>query len=78
LEEIEEEWNNYRRALRGVEKETFDKLIDYAKIHATAGNELGHYQPFETFLLSILLEQQMEIMRLKRKLEGQVEVDEEY
>jgi len=31
----------------------------------------------ETFFLSILLEQQMEIMRLKRKLEGQKEVDEE-
>jgi len=32
----------------------------------------------ETFFLSILLEQQMEIMRLKRKLNGQIEVEEEY
>ena len=78
LEEIVEEWNNYRRALRGAEKETFDKLIKQAKVHQRAGEKQDHYKPMETFFLSIILEQQMEIMRLKRKLNGQIEVDEEY
>ena len=78
LDDIVEEWKTYRRALRGAETDAFDKLIDCAKVHATAGEELDHYKPMETFFISILLEQQMEIMRLKRKLEGQVEVDEEY
>jgi len=78
LDEIKEEWNNYRRALRGVEREAFDQLIKHAKAHQTAGEEQDHYKAMETFFLSILLDQQMEIMRLKRKLEGQVGVDEEY
>lgn len=78
LDDIVEEWKTYRRALRGAETDAFDKLIDCAKVHATAGEELDHYKPMETFFISILLEQQMEIMRLKMKLEGQVEVDEEY
>ncbi len=77
LDEIIEVWNTYRRALRGAEKDAFDKLIDCAKVHATAGDELDHYKPMETFFISILLEQQMEIMRMKRKLDGQIEVDEE-
>jgi len=78
IDEIKEEWNNYRRALRGEERDVFDQLIKHAKVHQTAGEEQGHYKAMETFFLSILLEQQMEIMRLKRKLKGQVEVDEEY
>jgi len=78
LDEIKEEWNNYRRALRGEERDAFDQLIKHAKTHQTAGEEQGYYKAMETFFFSILLEQQMEIMRLKRKLQGQVEVDEEY
>ena len=78
LEEIIEEWNTYRRALRGAEKDAFDELVNHAKAHGTAGKELDHYRPIETFFISVILEQQMEIMRLKRKLEGQLEVDEEY
>jgi len=78
LEEIVEEWNNYRRALRGAERDTFDKLIKQAKAHQTAGEEQDHYKPMETFFISVILEQQMEIMRLKKKLVGQIEVDEEY
>lgn len=76
LEEIKEKWDNYRRALRGAERDTFDKLIKHAKVHQTAGEEQDHYKPVETFFISILLEQQMEIMRLKKKLDGQVEIDD--
>jgi len=78
LDEIKEEWNNYRRALRGAERDAFDQLIKHAKAHQTAGEKQDHYKPMETFFLSVILEQQMEIMRLKKKLEGQVEIDEEY
>jgi len=78
LDDIVEEWNKYRRALRGEERDTFDKIIDQAKSHTTAGNKQNHYKPIETFFISVILEQQMEIMRLKRKLEGHAEVDEEY
>ncbi len=76
LDDIIEEWSSYHRALRGAEKDAFDKLINYAKVHGTAGKEQDHYKPMETFFISVILEQQMEIMRLKRKLEGQVEIDE--
>ncbi len=76
LEDIIEEWKTYKRALRGAEKDAFDELVDHAKVHEIAGKKQDHCRAMETFFLSVILEQQMEIMRLKRKLEGQVEIDE--
>lgn len=37
LNDIIDEWNAYRRALRGEEREAFDKIIKHAKVHVTAG-----------------------------------------
>ncbi len=78
LDDIIDEWNTDRRALRGEERNAFDKVINHAKVHETAGKKQNHYKPMETFFISVILEQQMEIMRLKRRLEGQIEIDEEY
>ena len=48
LEEIVEEWNNYRRALRGEERDTFDKLIKQAKIHQTGPLQAhGNHLPLD-------------------------------
>lgn len=78
LREIEADWKNYRRALRGKEKLIFDELFRKAKKHASAAQAQAHIDPMETVLFSILLEQQMEIDRLKRKIEdGSEEVDQE-
>lgn len=78
LEEIVDEWSTYRKALRGAERDAFDKMVKHAKVHERAGKKQDQPRAMETFFISVILEQQMEIMRLKRKLEGQKEVDEEF
>jgi len=70
VDEIEEEWSKFRRALTSEEdKEIFDKVIRHAKIHNKAGDEADRSSSLETFFMSVMLEQQLEIMRLKKKLD---------
>jgi len=71
LEEIESEWKNFRKALRSDEKEMFDELFTKAKKHASAAQYQGNPDPMESIFFSIILEQQMEIDRLKRKIEDE-------
>lgn len=78
LNDIIEEWKGYERALEGVEKDGFQKMKDYAKSHVRAGKDQNRSKEIETFFISILLEQQLEIDRLEKRLEGQKEVDERY
>lgn len=78
LEEIVDEWNTYRKALRGAERDAFDRIVNHAKVHERAGKKQDRSRAMETFFISVILEQQMEIMRLEKKLEGQVEVDETF
>ncbi len=47
----------------------FDKMIEYAKVHRKAGEVKEGANDMETFFMSVILEQQMEIMRLKKKLD---------
>lgn len=70
LDELIEKWSKFQRALRGDDKDDFQSLLEHAKKHATAGVNQDHPVPMESFLLSILLEQQKMIDRLKKKLEG--------
>ncbi len=69
LERIESDWKKFRKALRSDEKEMFDELFKKAKQHASAAQYQANPDPMETIFFSIILEQQMEIDRLKRKLE---------
>ncbi|MFP4000388.1 MAG: hypothetical protein ACLFSM_05255 [Thermoplasmata archaeon] len=69
LNRIESEWNKFREALRSDEKKMFDKLFKEAKQHASASQYQANPDPLESVFFSILLEQQMEIDRLKRKIE---------
>ncbi len=78
LDKIESEWKNFRKALRSDEKEMFDELFDKAKQHASAAQYQANPDPMDSLFFSIILEQQMEIDRLKRKLEDESrKVDEE-
>ncbi len=78
LERIESEWRDYRRILRKEEKKMFDELFKKAKRHVSASQSQTNPDPVESVFFSILLEQQMEIDRLKRRLEDESrEVDEE-
>lgn len=58
-------WEKYRRALRLDERKVFDRMMDNCLRHASASGQAGRSVPTELMFMSILLEQQKEIDRLK-------------
>ena len=65
LESIIASWNDYRRALTKSDREAFDSMVNRARMHASAATYAAFSDPVEGALLSILLEQEKEIRRLK-------------
>jgi hypothetical protein len=69
----------YRRALRREDQLVFDDLFVAAYKHRAASGLSGHLLPFETYLLSMLIEEHKEVMRLRdlphevTRLRGEVE-----
>ena len=59
-------WKPFKRAIRGEEKEIFDKMMNHARNHATAGMNAARFDVLEAVFMSIILEQQKEIEDLKR------------
>ncbi len=78
LKDLIEDWNDYEDALNGIEKNAFEQIKKYARSHVRAGKEQNRPKEIETFFISVLLEQEIEIDRLEKRLEGEREVDEEY
>ena len=69
----------YRRALRREDQIIFDDLFTAAYKHRAASGYSGHLLPFETFLLSMLIEEHKEVKQLHelphdvRRLRAEVE-----
>ena len=61
IEQKIQEWNKFRRALRKEDQQVFDQLFEKAKLHVEAGGSAGRLWPFETILISMLLEQEKEL-----------------
>ena len=61
-------WSQFRRALRKEDQNIFDQLFNYAKLNLPAISIQAHPVPFESILLSMLLEQQKQIRTLTDKL----------
>ena len=59
----------FRRALRKEDQKALDDLFASAQKHLAAANYAAHALPFETFLLSMLLEEHKEVIRLRREIE---------
>jgi hypothetical protein len=59
----------FRRALRREDQVIFDDLFVAAYRHRAAAAYAGHLLPFETFLLSMQIEEHKEVMHLRRELE---------
>ena len=57
------EWNDFKRALRGEDKDAFDNLMIYAKRHPQ-GLRYAFPLPFEPIIMRILLEQEKQIRNL--------------
>ena len=59
----------FRRALRRSDQLALDDLFAAARQHLSAAAYASHALPMETFLLSMLLEQHKEVLRLRRELD---------
>jgi dihydroxyacetone kinase-like predicted kinase len=70
LESIIQSWSDYRRALSKDDREVFDQMVNRARMHASASTYAAFTDPVEGALLSILLEQEKEIRRLRKRDEG--------
>lgn len=59
------EWNDFKRALRGIDKEVFDELINHARRHAAAGTNMVNPNPFEPIVMSILVEHEKALKQIR-------------
>ena len=73
LEQEIQEWKKFRRALRQEDQQFLDRLFEEARLHVEAGVLASRPWPFETILISILLEHEKALVELKSKLNAQEE-----
>jgi len=69
LEEEIRRWKGFRDALRLGERQIFDEMLDSCRLHASAGSMSNRPILLESMLISMLLEQQKAIRRLREELE---------
>jgi hypothetical protein len=63
------EWNEFKRALRDIDKDSFDELINHARRNAEAGTNMPNPNPFEPIVMSILVEHEKELRKLRQDVE---------
>lgn len=68
LEQEVQEWKKFRRGLRKEDQLFLDHLFEKARLHAQAGVYASKPWPFETILISILLEHEKALSELREKL----------
>jgi len=68
LEHEIESWKDFKRALRPEERRIFDKLMNYARIHADAGSLAGRPILSEILFISFALEQEKKIELLESRI----------
>ena len=62
-------WKEFRRALRAEDQPVFDRLFALARQHMAEAAAAARPVPFDAVVLSILLEQQKQIVSLEKRLE---------
>jgi hypothetical protein len=67
--EEEQAFARFRRALRRSDQIVLDDLFASARQHLAAAAYASHALPFEVFLLSMLLEEHKQVVRLRQILE---------
>jgi hypothetical protein len=68
LEQEVQEWRKFRRGLRKGDQEFLDRLFEEARLHVQAGVYASKPWPFETILISILLEHEKALVELRSKI----------
>jgi len=70
LEQEVQEWRQFRRGLRKEDQQFLDRLFTEARLHVQAGVYASNPWPFETILLSILIEHEKALVELRSKLKA--------
>lgn len=73
LEHEIESWKDYKRALRPEDQRIFDKLMNFARIHADAGSLSARPMLSEILFMSFAIEQEKKIGLLEKKI---IEIEE--
>ncbi|TXT62782.1 MAG: hypothetical protein BAJALOKI3v1_500010 [Promethearchaeota archaeon] len=68
LEEEIESWKDFKRALRPDDQKIFDKLMNYARIHADAGSLAARPMLSEILFMSYTIEQEKKIEALQKRI----------
>jgi len=68
LEQEVQEWRKFRRGLRKEDQQFLDRLFEEARLHVQAGVYASRPWPFETILISVLLEHEKALVDLKSKI----------
>ena len=63
-----QKWSGFARALRKEDRDAFEQLIDICRNYASAGSNATRPVLFEPMVLSILLDQQKTLNKLKKDL----------
>ena len=71
LEQEIQEWKKFRRGLRKEDQQFLDALFEKARLHVQAGVSVSRPWPFETILISMLLEHEKALVELRSKLKVQ-------
>jgi len=69
LEHEIESWKDFKRALRPKEQKIFDKLMNFARIHADAGSMSARPMLSEILFISFAVEQEKKLEMLEEKVE---------
>ncbi len=68
IEQEVQEWRKFRRGLRKEDQQFLDRLFEEARLHVQAGVYASRPWPFETMLISMLLEHEKALVELKARL----------
>ncbi|MDY6966271.1 MAG: hypothetical protein SVM80_09955 [Halobacteriota archaeon] len=68
LDGLISEWYDFRQALRNRDRESFDRLMEKARIHSSASSYALRLNPMESMFMSILLEQEKELDNIRKWL----------
>jgi hypothetical protein len=70
LEDEIRRWNGFAKALRSVDKEAFEELMDACKSFASAGSNATQPVIFEPMIMSMLLFQQEKLQKVEKELDA--------
>jgi hypothetical protein len=67
IKSFELEWKDFKRALRSIDREAFESLLNHARRQVAAGSNISNPNPFEPIVMSILIEHEKALRRLSNE-----------